>query len=64
MTLTYDLIFRRDQSSRPELCRKVGYTIGGIDYRGMRIPPLWEIETRNGERLYVAPETVEERHHD
>lgn len=64
MTPVYDLIFHRDQSSSAELCRKVGYTLGGLDYRGMRIPPLWEIETLHGERLYVAPERVKGRHHD
>jgi hypothetical protein len=59
MTQTYDLTFRRGLHHDPEPCRRIGFVCGGEHG-----PPVWEIETPQGERIYVAPENVEDPRHD
>lgn len=62
--LVYPLTFRRGVHHSPEPCRKIGFRCGFVGHDGVVRPGQWEIETVDGERIYVAPENVEEPRHD
>lgn len=57
--LAYPLTFRRGHHHDPEPCRYVGFICGTLTQ-----PPLWEVETPDGDRHRVPPENVEEPRHD